>query len=311
MMNALTNNTATLFRRYLWLLEVISSAGRITLDEIRERWKRNELSGGEELPRKTFENHRKAVEELFDVDIACNRRTNEYYIRYGEDLERDDLRRWLLETFAVNDLLANSKRLRRRIALEPVPSGYAYLTAILRAMEENRCLEIVYRHNYDEKRESRYKVEPYGLKVFRRRWYLVANSAEMGEIYTFALDRVHSMTLTGNEAKIPLDFDCNDFFTDAFGIIRQEGRRAERVKIRVFGEQANYIRTLPLHATQRETERTEEYSVFEYWLAPAYDFRMELLSHGADVEVLRPAWFREEIKGIITKMMEQYKRVSL
>ena len=54
-MNALTNNTATLFRRYLWLLDVIYSAGRITLDEIRVRWQRNEMSGGEELPRKTFE----------------------------------------------------------------------------------------------------------------------------------------------------------------------------------------------------------------------------------------------------------------
>ena len=75
-MNALTNNTATLFRRYLWLLDVIYSAGRITLDEIRVRWQRNEMSGGEELPRKTFENHRKAVEELFDVNIACDRRTN-------------------------------------------------------------------------------------------------------------------------------------------------------------------------------------------------------------------------------------------
>ena len=62
-MNALTNNTATLFRRYLWLLDVIYSAGRITLDEIRVRWQRNEMSGGEELPRKTFENHRKAVED--------------------------------------------------------------------------------------------------------------------------------------------------------------------------------------------------------------------------------------------------------
>lgn len=49
-MNALTNNTATLFRRYLWLLDVIYSAGRITLDEIRVRWQRNEMSGGEELP---------------------------------------------------------------------------------------------------------------------------------------------------------------------------------------------------------------------------------------------------------------------
>ena len=171
-MNALTNNTATLFRRYLWLLDVIYSAGRITLDEIRVRWQRNEMSGGEELPRKTFENHRKAVEELFDVNIACDRRTNEYYVECGDDLVRDDLRRWLLETFAVNDLLVNSKRLRRRIALEPISSGYAYLTAVLRAMEENRCLEIVYRHTYDEKRENRYEVEPYGLKAFRRRWYL-------------------------------------------------------------------------------------------------------------------------------------------
>lgn len=78
-MNALTNNTATLLRRYLWLLETIYSAGRITLDEIRRRWLRNEWSGGEELPRKTFENHRKAVETLFDVNIACDRRTNEYF----------------------------------------------------------------------------------------------------------------------------------------------------------------------------------------------------------------------------------------
>ena len=178
-MNALTNNTATLFRRYLWLLDVIYSAGRITLDEIRVRWQRNEMSGGEELPRKTFENHRKAVEELFDVNIACDRRTNEYYVECGDDLVRDDLRRWLLETFAVNDLLVNSKRLRRRIALEPISSGYAYLTAVLRAMEENRCLEIVYRHTYDEKRENRYEVEPYGLKAFRRRWYLIANSVEI------------------------------------------------------------------------------------------------------------------------------------
>ena len=307
-MNALTNNTATLFRRYLWLLDVIYSAGRITLDEIRVRWQRNEMSGGEELPRKTFENHRKAVEELFDVNIACDRRTNEYYVECGDDLVRDDLRRWLLETFAVNDLLVNSKRLRRRIALEPIPSGYAYLTAVLRAMEENRCLEIVYRHTYDEKRENRYEVEPYGLKAFRRRWYLIADSVEMGGIYAFALDRVRDMVPTSKAAEIPSDFDCAEFYADAFGIIRERDRKAERVEIRVLGKQANYVRALPLHPTQRETERTAEYSVFEYRLAPTYDFRMELLSNGADVEVLRPAWFREEVKNVVTKMMDRYKR---
>lgn len=264
-MNALTNNTATLFRRYLWLLDVIYSAGRISLDEIRARWQRNEMSGGEELPRKTFENHRKAVEELFDVNIACDRRTNEYYVECGDDLVRDDLRRWLLETFAVNDLLVNSKRLRRRIALEPIPSGYAYLTTVLRAMEENRCLEIVYRHTYDEKRENRYEVEPYGLKAFRRRWYLIADSVEMGGIYAFALDRVHGMVPTAKAAEIPSDFDCAGFFADAFGIIREPAGRPNGSKSASWGSRRTTFGPA-LHPTQRETERTAEYSVFEYRL---------------------------------------------
>lgn len=244
-MNALTNNTATLFRRYLWLLDVIYSAGRITLDEIRVRWQRNEMSGGEELPRKTFENHRKAVEELFDVNIACDRRTNEYYVECGDDMVRDDLRRWLLETFAVNDLLVNSKRLRRRIALEPIPSGYTYLTTVLRAMEENRCLEIVYRHTYDEKRENRYEVEPYGLKAFRRRWYLIADSVEMGGIYAFALDRVRSMVPTTKAAEIPSDFDCAEFYADAFGIIRERTGRPNGSKSASWGSRRTMFGPCP------------------------------------------------------------------
>ena len=118
---------------------------------------------------------------------------------------------------------------------------------------------------------------PNGLKAFRRRWYLIANSVEMGGIYAFALDRVRSMVSTAKAAEIPSDFDCAGFYADAFGIIRERDREAERVEIRVLGKQANYVRALPLHPTQRETERTAEYSVFEYRLAPTYDFRMELL----------------------------------
>lgn len=174
-------------------------------------------------------------------------------------------------------------------------------------MEENRCLEIIYRHTYDEKREKRYEVEPYGLKAFRRRWYLIAESVEMGGIYAFALDRVVDITPTAKEAEIPLDFDCAEFYADVFGIIRIPGQSAERIEIRVYGKQANYVRALPLHPTQREIERTAEYSVFEYRLAPTYDFRMELLSHGADVEVLQPAWFREEVKNVVTKMRDRYE----
>ena len=75
-----TRKQVHLFRRYLWLYECITSHGPITFEGIRERWERSSLSSGDTLPHKTFENHRQAVQELFDVEIVCNRRDNTYYI---------------------------------------------------------------------------------------------------------------------------------------------------------------------------------------------------------------------------------------
>lgn len=307
-MNAEINNTAILFNRYLWLMDVIlNSEGGVTLEEIKERWLRSDMSSGEALPRKTFDNHRKAIQDLFDVTISCDRRTNRYYVENRDDIKSDKLRLWLLETFALNNFLAESKGIRQRIALEPIPSGRKHLMTVLQAIKKNRCLKIVYQHNYDSQRENTYEIEPYGLKVFHQRWYVIAKSVEMGGIYTFSLDRVQSMVVTEKEAVITPGFDCEDYFADVFGIIHEPQRKAERVIIRVYGEQANYIRELPLHPTQKETGKTEEYTEFEYWLAPAYDFRMELLSNGADVEVIRPVWFRNEVKNIVTKMTMRYE----
>lgn len=96
-------------------------------------------------------------------------------------------------------------------------------------------MEIVYRHTYDEKRENRYEVEPYGLKAFRRRWYLIADSVEMGGIYAFALDRVRSMVPTAKAAEIPSDFDCAEFYADAFGIIRERTGRPNGSKSASWG----------------------------------------------------------------------------
>ena len=52
-----------LFNRYIWLVDTIHRAGKITLQEINSKWLRNSMSGGVELPLKTFHNHRKAIED--------------------------------------------------------------------------------------------------------------------------------------------------------------------------------------------------------------------------------------------------------
>jgi len=78
------------------------------------------------------------------------------------------------------------------------------------------------------------------------------------------------------------------------------------VKIRVVPDQVKYFRTLPMHGSQRETAQEDGSSVFSYHIAPTLDFVQEILSHGADVEVLEPAELRESIADIIAGMASRY-----
>ena len=106
---------------------------------------------------------------------------------------------------------------------------------------------------------------------------------------------------------MPKDFDGDTFFADCFGIIEGEGKKAEKVLLKVYKNQASYIRSLPLHHSQKETENNPDYSIFSYYIKPTFDLRQELLSHGAEVEILAPKWFRDEIAAIISEQHNAYQ----
>ena len=112
-----------LFNRYIWLVDTIYRAGRITFEEINEKWLRNSMSEGNDLPLKTFHNHRHAIEDMFDINIVCDKKGGyRYYIENADDMEKGGVRTWLLNTFAVNNLINESHHLKRRIVFEQIPS---------------------------------------------------------------------------------------------------------------------------------------------------------------------------------------------
>ena len=113
-----------LFNKYIWLVDTIYRSRSITFEEINERWQRSSLSEGEPLPRRTFHNWRSAIEQVFDINIGCSRKGGyRYYIEHADDMERGGVRNWLLNTFAVNNLINESHHLKRRILFEQIPSG--------------------------------------------------------------------------------------------------------------------------------------------------------------------------------------------
>ena len=118
--------TKDLFDKYIWLVDTIHRAGRITLREINEKWAISPLYDGADIPRRTFNNWKDAIQQAFDINIECKRTGGyHYYIENPEDLENSTTRSWLLNTFTVKNIISESRGIRDRILLENVPSGQA------------------------------------------------------------------------------------------------------------------------------------------------------------------------------------------
>ena len=300
----------SLINKYVWVVETIHRAKKISFKELNRKWLRDDISRGAELPKRTFDNWRYAIWDMFGIEIANeNKGEYRYYIENEDDIHSNGIRSWLFNAFSVGNALANSQTVKDRILLEDVPSGQEYLQAIIEAMKENRVLNITY-HSYWKDEENNFDVQPYCVKLFRQRWYLVARSTypyyfEKGP-RIYSLDRIHNLHLTDETFEMPKNWSAREFFDGCFGIIANQGKEPEQVKLKVSAGQANYIRDLKLHESQKEIERNEEYSIFAYKLRPEYDFMQEILWNGEDMEVLEPQWLRKEIAGKLQRMWNKY-----
>ena len=302
----------SLISKYVWVIETIYRNGKISFKELNEKWLDDDISRGIEIPKRTFDNWRYVIWDMFGIDIVNeNRGEYRYYIDNVEDISKNGLRSWLYNTFCVSNALANSQNIKDRIILEYVPSGQDYLQTIIDAMKENRVLNMTY-HSYWKDEENNYDVQPYCVKLFRQRWYMVACSTnpyyyEMGP-RIYALDRIKYLQPTEETFEMPKEWTAEKFFEDCFGIIADQTMTAQPVKLKVVAGQANYIRDLRLHESQEEIERNEEYSIFTFFLRPSFDFQQELLWNGEDMEVLEPLWLRKEIAGKIKRMWNKYNK---
>lgn len=302
----------SLIRKYVWLIDTIYRAKKISFKEINERWRRDvDLSRGEEMSVRTFKRWLNNIGDIFGLYVE-NERCGDYryYIENIEDITEGGLQSWLFNTFAVSNALTGCMGIKDRIQLEYVPSGELYLQPIIDAMKENRVLNITYKSYWKDK-EKNYDVQPLCLKLFRQRWYVIVHGndgEEDSRIWICALDRILSLQKIEMTFTMPKDWDAETYFDGFIGLIRDEDYDKEIVKLKVDAGQANYIRDLKIHKSQQEAECNSEYSIFTYRLRPTFDFRQELLWNADKVEVLEPQWLREEMADTIQKMLNLYRK---
>ena len=288
-----------LINRYVWLVDTISRYGRITLKDLNAAWLRSEISEGKPLARRTFFHYRDGVEEMFDINIKCDKATFEYYIddKDGEDNAR--LRSWLVDSVSMSDTLSNARDISSRIMLENVPSAREHLPVVIDALKQNRRIRFSYKSYTRALPTDGIVLEPYFVKIFKQLWYVIGLNVKDGQVKTYSLDRMSNLNLLQDLFDMPENVNPSEFFKDCFGIITNQNS-AKRIVLRVEPTQAKYFRALPLHSSQQE-EVHDNYSIFTYKMRITYDLKEELMSHGASIEVLEP----QELKTLILTELQQ------
>lgn len=303
----MTMKTYTLFQQYIWLVNVLKKHSRLTLDEINEKWLDTEMSDGVKIARTTFNRHREAILDMFGIVIECNKKDGfRYFIENEEVLQEDTIQNWMLSTLSVNIILAESKRVFDRILLEQIPSDGNFLHTFIDAMKQSLRIKVSYK-KYGTEEIKTLVVDPYFVKLFNKRWYAFVRFIEPGApIFTLSFDRVLTLEATDEKFEYDKGFDPSGWFSECYGIMKSSDIPAEKVIIRAFGNEANFMRDLPLHYTQKIAAETESYTDFEMTLSPTPDFWTPLLSRGAAIKILQPQWLADEIKQQHKKALELY-----
>ena len=294
-----------LLQKYIWLVQTFIRAGEhgLSLDEVMDKW---EARFDSEYSRRTFNNHRNAVLEVFGIEIECNRSTNRYFVRYTEDVSDENAENaWLINTFTVNSMLKLGKeRLSGRVSVEDIPSGHSHLTNVMEAMTENHMIRIVY-HKYTSAEEETFTLCPYAVKEFAKRWYIVAYCMEREGMRVYGLDRVKELHVLDEKFRMPKDFDVDELFATGFGIYIPEGKPA-LIRFRVSETEARFIRDLPLHKSQEEVADDGKMVTFSIFACPNSNLTMEFCKYGGRLEVLSPEDVRESVRQQLEAALKLY-----
>lgn len=316
---------ANQFGRYVWLVDTLRRYKHLSYKEINAKWQQSGLSYGEgdELPLRTFHNHRKAIYDIFNIAIELDPDVKgyKYHIENPIELEDDSLRCWLIDSYATLNQIQVDSKLKDRIVFEDIPSGNTWLTTFMQAMRENKVMKITHQ-GFGKDFPNIFEIEPYCLKVVKRRWYIIANNpyytalnkkhkekegySPRKEIRTYGLDRIIEAAILDKTFEMKTNFDIKKFYEGCTGIIPSD-EPIERVVLKAYEQAPDYLRTLPLHESQKEIETCEEFATFSYHVRLTYDFVQLIMQQGDQVEVLEPKKLRDQIRNIANTLLSYYK----
>ncbi|MCF2591718.1 WYL domain-containing protein [Prevotella hominis] len=318
---------------YSWLIGLLDRK-HLTFEEIANEWRdANANQDEDELDKRTFHRYRENIQSQFGITVECNKSDGYRYYLKRDPVENDDVTEWMLSSLRLASL-GDMLKFHNKVMLDTPPYNTEYLDDILAAIDKQYLLKFKYVSGFGA--ESDIVLQPAFVRYFKQRWYVIGvkseerrvknSSAEVdGDadlnadvdekklVRCLPFDRISFLKLICEKhplsAKMKKFLTPENYYEDCFGIYRMEDVPVEKIRIRAFYPEYNYIEEVPLHESQQKVKESKDGMYREYTLTirPSRDFLQELLWHGRNLIVLKPESLRQEMIGILKDMTMSYE----
>jgi predicted DNA-binding transcriptional regulator YafY len=277
----------------------------VTFDELSDFLaKESEFHGYKfEKTKRTIQRDFEAIRSIYDIDIRFDFKRGVYAIEPDEN-QGKNLR--MVEALDLFNAMKVTENITGIIHFEKRrPQGTENLNGLLHSIQNRVQIEFTYSKYWEDESTQRI-AEPFALKEFKNRWYMVALDHKDLKIKTFALDRLTDLEITKRKFQHPQKFNVNTYFKHCFGIITADGEELLEIVLSFDPFQGKYIKSLPLHESQEVLVDNENEVRIKLKIYLTHDFLMEILSHGENVKVIEPAGLIEQLKSNYTNALNQY-----
>jgi len=255
------------------------------------------------ISKRTFQRDIKDIRAIYKIDIVYDPTIMAYCIDSDDHPEATER---ILEAFDTFNALNITDRLSDHIHFENRrPQGTENLYGLLHAIKNQLLIRFSYQKYWEEELSQRV-VEPYALKEFQNRWYVLANDLKDNNVKSFALDRLTNLDITKRKFLSPNDFNVNEHFKYCFGIISANRNPPQEIVLSFDPHEGKYIKSMPLHESQVILKDTAEEVLLKLTLVITHDFLMEILSHGEYVKVIKPLNLVTDVKTAYQNALAQY-----
>lgn len=299
--------TDTYFRHQCILRKL--QKGPASLSQIREYYEVEcEIHGYNVFfSNRTFIRDKQEILSLYKKEIAYNPSSRKYYLE--EEEIPDDFGIRIADAYNAYLALNMAEGIAAFVHIEKRrPQGMQHFQDLLFAIRNKVTVHFHYEKYYGQHFSER-KVEALALKEFESRWYLLAKDKKDNVIKTFALDRISNLEITKQKFKGETTLNVNEYFQHCFGITRppDDNAHPEKILLSFKGDKGKYIKSLPLHESQKIIKEDDVELLVEVKLYVTHDFIMELLSHGEELEVIQPQSLRSRMGDILIATLKHYQ----